>query len=92
MANSTTRQKKLFKGSMMIENVESVVHISTNVSGTCEHCPKSIGGSANDFGESINHYVKEHGYQLLHVGQETDQDGGELWHHTAAVLGMPRHE
>ena len=87
MADSDLDRKTL-KGDLMIENAESVVHISTNLSGTCEHCSKSIGGSLTDIGESINHYIQEHGYQLLHVGQETDQYAGELWHHTVAVLGL----
>lgn len=63
-----------------------VVHITTDVSKGCEHCHFTIG--SDRLAESINHYISEHGYKLLHVGQETtsDQDG-KPWHTTAAVLG-----
>jgi hypothetical protein len=50
-----------------------------------------VGGDLNDFDESVNHYLKEHGYKLLHVGQETSSDGeGNLWQKTAAVIGKEK--
>jgi len=63
-----------------------VTHISTNVHRSCEHCSTSIGGDR--LAESINHYIKEHGYSIIHVGTETvPSDKGEPWHTTVAVLG-----
>jgi hypothetical protein len=69
--------------------IRHVVHISTNVSTSCEHCDKSI--SSDFFDESVNHYIDKHGYKLLHVGQETTPDDqGKSWHSTVAVLGTER--
>jgi len=73
-------QKNYFEG------VGHVVHISTDVSGPCEHCPKVVGGPV--FAESVNHYIAEHKYKVLHVGAETSRDlDGKPWHLTVAVLG-----
>lgn len=65
--------------------VNHVVHISTNIGVSCEHCSESIG--VDRFAESINHYINKHGYKLLHVGQETSEGSDGLWHHSVAVLG-----
>ena len=70
--------------------VKHVVHISTNIGKSCEHCSAHIGATADDheLGESINHYIETHGYKLLHVGTETSHDAnGNPWHSTVAVLG-----
>jgi hypothetical protein len=41
-----------------------------------------------DIGKEIQHYL-EHGYKLLHVGQETSyDDDGKPWHSTVAVVGL----
>ena len=66
-----------------------VVHISTNVGKSCEHCDFAIGG--DKFAESVTRYVTNHGYRLLHVGTEETsayyQDGSP-WHSTVAVVGV----
>jgi len=68
------------------KGVEHVVHISTNVSKTCEFCAFSI--DTENFDGSINHYISDHGYKLLHVGQETHRDlMGHPLQVTVAVLG-----
>lgn len=68
------------------EGVQHVVHISTNIGTGCEHCNEQIG--LDRLAESINHYIEQHGYKLLHVGTETSHDtNGNPWHSTAAVLG-----
>jgi hypothetical protein len=45
--------------------------------------------------DHANHYIQQHGYVLLHVGQETVwDDKGNPWHCTVMVLGTrdaPRH-
>jgi len=61
-----------------------IVHAVTHMRKSCPHCRKIF----NDFDEDVNHYIKEHGYKLLHVGTETQNDNeGRLWQSTAAVLG-----
>ena len=62
-----------------------IVHIDTNISKGCEHCHFSIGGDR--FAESVNHYIEEHGYKLLHIGQETTGDASAPWQTTVAVVG-----
>ncbi len=50
-----------------------------------------VGGDLNDFGELVNHYLKEHGYKLIHIGQETGSDReGNLWQNTVAVVGKEK--
>ena len=65
--------------------VHHVVHVSTDIERRCEFCSEPIGGDR--FPDSINHYIREHGYRLLHVGTETADTDGGLWHSTVAVLG-----
>lgn len=68
------------------QEVQRIVHISTSVGTGCQHCQFSIG--LDNFAESINHYIEQHGYKLLHVGAETSHDiDGKPWHGTIAVLG-----
>jgi len=68
------------------EGVNHVVHISTDESKGCEHCAFRIG--TDNFAESINHYISDHGYKLLHVGQETSHDSmGNPFQLTVAVVG-----
>ena len=68
------------------DGVTHVVHISTNIGTSCKHCTQQVG--LDRLAESINHYIKKHGYKLLHVGTETSHDQvGKPWHSTVAVLG-----
>lgn len=68
------------------ESVNHVVHISTDEGKGCKHCDFSIG--TDNFSESINHYISDHGYKLLHVGQETSRDNrGNPFQLTVAVVG-----
>jgi hypothetical protein len=68
-----------------ISDIQSVVQISTNVSEGCKHCYHPIG--SEHFAESINHYITEHGYRVLHVGQQTEHAPEGPWHSMVAVLG-----
>jgi hypothetical protein len=73
-------QENYFKG------INHVVYISTNIGTTCEHCDTSIG--IDNYANSINHYIKAHGYKLLHVGTETGEDyQGNPHHSTIAIVG-----
>jgi hypothetical protein len=66
--------------------IDGIVHISTTLSTGCKHCHTTIGGDR--FEESVNHYIHEHDYKLLHVGQEASHADGGLWYSTVAVLGL----
>jgi len=64
-----------------------VVHLSTHRQTSCELCGERLGG--DQFAASVNHYLRGHGYKLLHVGTETRRDPqGQPWHTTVAVLGI----
>jgi hypothetical protein len=66
--------------------ISHVVHISTNIEKPCEHCHFHL--KSDKFAESINHYIEQHGYKLLHIGTETVQDyEGKLCHTSVAILG-----
>ena len=68
------------------EGLQHVVHISTNIEKPCEHCTIQVGGER--LADSINHYIEQHGYKLLHVGTETGIDmNGNTSHSTVAILG-----
>ena len=63
-----------------------IVHITTSIEKSCEHCTTQVGGDR--FAESVNHYIENHGYKLLHVGTETTHDmNGSPWQVSVAVVG-----
>lgn len=67
-------------------SVECVVQLSSEVETEYEHCAERVGGE--HFATSVNHYIAEHDYQILHVGTQTSHGPtGEPWHNTVAVLG-----
>lgn len=75
------------------EGIQHVVTISSAIGTSCEHCSESVGGWGEsgilDLAKSINHYIEEHDYKLLHVGTETGTGpDGDTWHSTVAFLGM----
>ena len=73
-----------------ISNVGLVAQVSSNISGPCEECGANLDGSRNWVG-AVNHYLGGHGYELLHVGQESSRDDqGEIWQFTIAVVGKHR--
>ena len=67
-------------------NTTHIVKLSTDLSTACDECHYSVG---RDIGRDVDHYVTEHGYRILHVGQET-VDGGDHGHcqATVVVLGV----
>ncbi|HEY2881750.1 MAG TPA: hypothetical protein VGJ15_04940 [Pirellulales bacterium] len=70
------------------EGVERVIAVRSNIGDRCKVCDAPIGFSNNGFTDSINHYITEHDFRLLHIGTETE--GGEnnsLWQVTVAILG-----
>ena len=71
------------------ENVEHVIHVTTEIEKGCQLCESTdIFG---DFTKSVNHYIKEHGYKILHIGPETKTgSSGNPVSYTVAVLGKER--
>jgi len=67
------------------EGISHIVHISNDEGKSCEHCSFGIG---NNLAKSVNHYINDHEYKLLHVGQETSRDmAGNPHQLTVAILG-----
>ncbi len=68
--------------------IQTIVTVSSEWSGiSCIHCGFNEG-YRHEVTMLANHYIQEHGYQLLHVGQETARaDEWVVFHHTVAVLG-----
>ena len=67
-------------------SVQYVIQLSSENEAQCEHCTERVGGE--HFAASVNHYIAEHDYQILHVGTQTSHGpNGEPWHNTVAVLG-----
>jgi hypothetical protein len=74
---------------MTSAGVKRTVELSSNIGRGCDHCSELVGFSSDDgVAGSINHYISEHGYRLLHVGSQTIHGSdGKPWHTTVAVLG-----
>ncbi|MFA5907297.1 MAG: hypothetical protein WC815_00815 [Vicinamibacterales bacterium] len=72
-----------------MQNTKRTTMLSTDVGRGCEHCGESVGfNDSGDLAPSINHYIEQHGYSLLHVGQQSSNgNDGKPYHHTVAVLG-----
>ena len=72
-----------------MENTKRTTTVSSNIGRGCEHCGEWVGADdSGDIGASINHYIGQHGYRLLHVGSQTSHDAeGKPWHSTVAILG-----
>jgi len=65
------------------------VQVSSDITASCPECVEGPDHGA-DVAEKINHFL-QHGYNLLHVGQETSTgSNGEPWHNTVAILGKPK--
>lgn len=68
------------------KNITHVVELKSDIGVYCKHCDRKV--SADDLAGSINHYIKEHAYKLLHIGSDTSRDDQGLpWHSTIAILG-----
>jgi len=73
-----------------IENTSEILRLSTmECRGFCKVCGEDIRPT-EDFEMAVNHYLKKHGFILLHIGQETSHGDKEYWHSTVAVLGKPK--
>jgi hypothetical protein len=66
------------------EGIKHVVRIDSQIKEHCEHCNAFLNG---EFPESINHYIEQHGYKLLHVGSEATYTEGHQYSHLVAIVG-----
>ncbi|MEA3416868.1 MAG: hypothetical protein U9R02_12060 [Thermodesulfobacteriota bacterium] len=70
------------------EGIKQVVLVTSDDNKNCQLCSNFHIGP-NNFEESINHYITDHNYKLLHVGQQTSNDmNGNPWQLTVAVHGQ----
>jgi hypothetical protein len=65
------------------DGVHHVVHVGSDVAGTCSQCDEPL----HRFEESVNHYIRVHAYRLLHVGSECGAATRDMGVSTVAVLG-----
>jgi len=78
-----------------LKKIKHIVKLRSDVRDTsCEECDKWWGaghGSSYPIADHANHYVQDHGYRILHIGQETTHDdSGTPSHSTVFILGTDR--
>lgn len=70
-----------------------IEQLYSDVSTRCPACDDmQVTGDWDDrLAESSNHIISEHGWELLHVGQQTGTSGdtGEPIQRTTVILGEP---
>jgi hypothetical protein len=69
---------------MSLADTKHIVKISTNIGCGCEHCDFYV--DPENFADSVNHYVSDHGYSIIYIGQESIPGEG-AYHTTVAILG-----
>ncbi|MBI4708358.1 MAG: hypothetical protein HY761_10630 [Candidatus Omnitrophica bacterium] len=77
---TTTNQ---FKG---INNVRQFVSNSNRASIPCEINNCSFNAADQELDTVINHYI-EHGFEILHIGTETEMRDGKLHFYTIVLFG-----
>lgn len=65
--------------------VQKVVQVYSGTGEACSEC-RALLDATVDFGGAVNHYL-DHGYILLHVGQQTTRADEGLWQESVAILG-----
>ena len=69
------------------EGINHVISIHSDEGKSCEHC-SDFRIDLDTVAESVNHYIKDHGYKLLHVGQQTGSGSdGRPFQMTVAIVG-----
>jgi len=72
-----------------LKGIKFIVRLSTDEIKQCKHCATPVGG--DNFEDGVNHYIKCHGYKLLHMGSETVRDFEDnLCNTTIALVGLGR--
>ena len=74
---------------MAFEDYKHVVEIMTHVFSPCEECDGGPRATSDpSVADRVNHYVQEHGYRLVHLGEDTHTGyNGERRAHTVAIVG-----
>lgn len=73
------------------DDIKHLIGLSSDAHVPCQECDQLRSG--DDFSVATlvmaaNHYVNEHGYRILHIGEETATDHrGRHQHNTVIVLG-----
>jgi hypothetical protein len=79
-----------------LNHILKAVQLSSALGQPCEECrpedsPDFLYSEPENVAAQISHYVETHGYELLHVGQQTGRDqAGHPWQTTVAIVGKPR--
>ena len=77
-------------------HILKTVQLSRAIGKACKECapedsPDFLYADPEDVGAQVNHYMEVHGYELLHVWQQTGRDqAGNPWQTTVAIVGKPR--
>ena len=73
-----------------MDPVKKILYLSTNIQTGCRECRAILPHDDGYFQAAVNHMLAEHGFKLLHVGQQTEPDGadGRPYQTTVAVLGV----
>lgn len=62
-----------------------VIKVTSHIGQQCKHCDTWL--PADYLEGAIVHYNTFHGFELAHIGTETENsDSGQLWYYTAAYL------
>ena len=73
-----------------IKETKRTIYLSTDIKGgKCKLCHFKFDEYA-PITKKINHYIKEHNYTLLHVGQESmwEDSSNSPFHSTVAILAI----
>ncbi len=74
----------------ILHEIEKTVYLSSHIIRACSECSQMVFDNKHDIADQIHHYL-DHGYKLLHVGEETTHnESGGLWHSTVALMWLPR--
>ena len=72
-----------------LASVTTVQKVFSSGHGVCRHegCSFKAPGADDVSPELINHYIKAHGYRILHIGTETYAETDHVQMYTVTTLG-----
>ena len=71
------------------DGITRVIRIASDSSTSCPICSHHFSFDDMMFQLQVNHFLQEHDFRLLHVGQETGRDHkGDETDITVAVVGQ----
>jgi hypothetical protein len=93
LASAAAPPEAVARVAAVAEDAVRIYSVRTGIGKPCPVCGRGVwsGDDPGDWlDQQVNHLLEEHGWRLLHVGQETTDDrDGNPWQHTVAVLGEP---